>query len=121
MTRKSTESLGVASKIESIIEKPPVLATIATNSASAPLTELQLQQRFYKAQGQPTVDRPKKGKPKSKKSPAQLPSKPPLQPADPFDESEKLLRQIDIFLHVKNQSLPKGKNLNFEEYELRNQ
>ena len=40
---------------------------------------------------------------------------------DPLDESEKLLRQIDIFLNVKNQGQVRGKNLNFEEYDLKNQ
>lgn len=49
MTRKSTESLGRASKIESIIEKPPVLATMAADPAAASMTELQIQQQFYKA------------------------------------------------------------------------
>jgi hypothetical protein len=44
MTRKSTESLGRASKIESIIEKPPVLATMAADPATASMTELQIQQ-----------------------------------------------------------------------------
>lgn len=40
---------------------------------------------------------------------------------EPINKSEKLLRQIDIFLNVKNQNLRNRKNLHFEEYELKNE
>ena len=41
--------------------------------------------------------------------------------SDPVTESQKLLRTIDIFLNVKNQNIKSIKNLNFEEYELKNE
>lgn len=41
--------------------------------------------------------------------------------ADPIQKSLKLLRQIDIFLNVKNQNISKIKNIHFQEYELKNE
>lgn len=41
--------------------------------------------------------------------------------SDPISKSLRLLRKIDIFLNVKNQGLKKINNINFEEYELKNE
>ena len=43
------------------------------------------------------------------------------QQTDPFSTSQKLLRKIDIFLNIKNKNLKNIKNINFEEYELKNE
>lgn len=44
-----------------------------------------------------------------------------MVPDEPIGQSQKLLRTIDIFLNVKNQNIKSIKNINFEEYELKNE
>lgn len=89
------------------------------------MTDLQIQQHYYNISSPPkdfAAAKPKNKatKKSTRKSPDRKSPRPPAT-MDPVEESEKLLRSIDIFLNVKNQNLTKGKNLNFEEYELRNQ